>query len=84
LKVHLDSNSEPSVSDVVVCTAVAPTYNVVRSGFGDDVAVVERSVHVVLTARDRIHVEFVVHAVVVEADSVKVVAVHDAGGGVDD
>jgi len=39
---------------------------------------------VVLTARDRIHVDFVVHAVVVEADSVKVVAVHDAGGGVDD
>lgn len=44
LEVHLDGDSEPSVSDVVVGTAIASANNVVWSGFGDDVAVIVHDV----------------------------------------
>jgi len=82
LKVHLDRDSESSVTNVVVGTAVASANNIVWTRFGNDIAVVE-TVHVVYIVWDTIHVDIVVHAVV-EADRVEIVAVHDVGSGVDD
>jgi len=69
LEIHLDSDSEPSVSDVVESTAVAPADNVVWSWFGDNVADVipRRSIHMDVVASHVIHhvaVHGVVHGVV--------------------
>jgi len=83
LKVHLDCDSESSVTNVVVGTAVASANNVVWARFGDYIAVVE-AVHVVHIGGKGIHVDTVVHAIVVEAGRVEIVAVHDVGGGIDD
>jgi len=91
LKVHLDGDSESSVTDVVVSTAVASTNNIIWSGFGNHIAVVE-TIHVVHIAGEGIHghivvhavVHNIIHAIVVEAKSVEIVAIHDVGGGVDD
>jgi len=77
LEVHLDGDSEASVSDVVVCTAVASANNIVWSGFGDLVAV-ERTIHVVVVAGDGIS------DVVVVEKTVEVVPVHNIDAGVDD
>jgi len=84
LEVHLDRDSETSISNVVVGPAVASAHNIVRSGFGDDVAVViKRTIHVVVVPGDRINVDVVVHYILVHAEPVELVAVHDIGGGVD-
>jgi len=84
LEVHLDRDSETSISNVVVGPAVASAHNIVRSGFGDDVAVViKRTIHVVVVPGDRINVDVVVHYILVHAVPVELVAVHDIGGSVD-
>lgn len=57
LEIHLDSDSEPSVSDVVISTAVASADNVVWSWFGNDVADVipKRSIHINVVASHGMH-----------------------------
>jgi len=84
LQVHLNGDSEPPVADVVVGTTVASTDNVVWSGFGNYVAVVDK----VVVACHRIHVHDVhgIHAehVVVHVEDIEVVSVHDVSGSVDD
>lgn len=90
LEVHLDRDPEASVSDVVVGTAVASTDDVVWSGFIDNsdivvIVIVDVVIVVVVIAGDRIDVDIVDHAVVlVEARSIKIIAVHNTGGSVDE
>jgi len=84
LQVHLNGDSEPSVSDVVVGTTVASTDNVVWSRFGNYVAVVVRKV---VVACHRIHVHgHGIHAehVVIHVEDIEVVSVYNVGGSVDD
>lgn len=81
LEVHLDCDSEPAVSNIVVGTAVASTNNVVWSRLGDDIAaiVTKRTIHVVVTASSVIDVDVVVHVV----KTFEIVSIHDVCGGVD-
>lgn len=81
LEVHLDCDSEPAVSNIVVGTAVASANNVVWSRLGDDIAaiVTERAIHVVVTASDGIDVDVVVHVV----KTFEIVSIHNVCGGVD-
>jgi len=72
LEIHLDSDSEPSVSGVVISTAVASADNVVWSWFGNDVADVipKRSIHMDVVASHAMHhvavhiVHVIIHVII--------------------